>query len=299
MQKNAVCYIIINGVNFMSFVVYIVNAFKNFDFLVDTIKILVLVGVLMFIYCYSANHNNKFFATVCILTTVVAFGLTFLATESDKTFWKILIIFVFGLQVVAHLVFFRIELRRDLFKAGAKGHGAFFVGESKHDVLSQEEIDADISQIVKACQNMSKTDTGALIVVVKDDIYDYILESGTQINAKITSELLETIFYPKSPLHDGAVIIKGDRILAAGCYLPLSQDTTLPREFGTRHRAAYGLTEAHPSLTAIVVSEESGIITAMYDKHYKRYIDSAALTQALKIGYGLTQDSEKKVFWGD
>lgn len=283
----------------MSFVEYIVNSFTNFDYVTDTIKILVLVGVLMFVFCYSANHNSKFFATVCILVTLVAFGLTFLATEEDKVFYKILVIFVLALQLVAHLVFFRNELRRDLFKAGVKGHGAFLSGENKHNVLSQEEIDADISQIVKACQNMSKTDTGALIVIVKDEIYDYIVESGTRLNAKISSELLETIFFPKSPLHDGAVVIKGDRVIAAGCYLPLSQDTTLPREFGTRHRAAFGLTESHPSLTSIVVSEESGIITAMYDKHYKRYIDSAALTQVLKIGYGLTQDSEKKAFWGE
>ena len=205
---------------------------------------------------------------------------------------------VLALQFVSYVIFFRNELKRDIFKIGTKGHIPFFEHDHSRDVMTQEEIEDNISLVVRACQNMSKSEVGALIVIVKDDIYDYIIESGTVVNAKVSSELLETIFFPKSPLHDGAVIIKGDRILAAGCYLPLSQDNSLPKEFGTRHRAAYGLTESHPTLTTIVVSEETGIITAMCDKHYKRYLDSATLTKVLKISYNVAVDSAKEAFWG-
>ena len=153
--------------------------------------------------------------------------------------------------------------------------------------LSEEEVDANIANIVKACQNMSKADVGALIVVVRESISDSVLESGTMINAVISSELLETIFFPKSPLHDGAVIVKGNKIIAAGCYLPLSQEQTLAKELGTRHRAALGITELNPTVTAIVVSEETGIITAVYDRQIKRYLDGQNLTKALQYAYNM------------
>ncbi|MEG1707058.1 MAG: DNA integrity scanning protein DisA nucleotide-binding domain protein, partial [Clostridia bacterium] len=89
------------------------------------------------------------------------------------------------------------------------------------------------------------------MILISDNISDSILESGTSIDAKLSSELLETIFFPKSPLHDGAVVINGDRVVSAGCYLPLTSKLDLSKELGTRHRAAIGISESNPTLTAI------------------------------------------------
>lgn len=278
----------------MSFIQYITDKFENFH-LIDAVELISLIAVLMFIYCYAAHHHGKFFSIVCIMLSIYVFLITMFGNEH---FAVGTLAIVLAIQVISFIVFFRNELRRDIFKIGLNKHMDLFERDHSKEILTQEEIEDSIAQVVKACQNMSKSEVGALIVVAEGDIYDYIIESGTIINAEITSDLLETIFFPKSPLHDGAVIIKGNKIIAAGCYLPLSQDTALPKEFGTRHRAAYGLTESHPTSTSIVVSEESGIITAMRDKKFKRYMNASSLTQAIKIGYDLTSNSEKEAFWG-
>ena len=120
------------------------------------------------------------------------------------------------------------------------------------------------------------------MIIAPEYVSNYILESGTILNAKLSSELLETLFFPKSPLHDGAVLISKNTVLAAGCYLPLTQSTTVDRNLGTRHRAAIGMTEMNPSVTAIVVSEETGIISVMYNGKIKRYLDAELLTEALQ-----------------
>ncbi len=279
----------------MNFAAYIADSFKNFHF-TDAIMILLLVAAVLFVYFYAIRHNSLFFSYILFIATILVFAITFLSNKTNIVFFKIWLSALLCCYFFVTVTLYRNELRRDIFKASFKKR--FYLGGEKDEVLTQEDIDASISKIVKACQNMSKTDVGALMIVVKDGIYDYIIESGTYINAKISSELLETIFFPRSPLHDGAVIIKGDKILAAGCYLPLSQEINLPKEFGTRHRAALGLTESHPTLTAIVVSEETGIITAMYDKHYKRYLDGNTLTKALQICYDVKTDTDKETFWG-
>ncbi|MEG2015108.1 MAG: DNA integrity scanning protein DisA nucleotide-binding domain protein, partial [Clostridia bacterium] len=122
--------------------------------------------------------------------------------------------------------------------------------------------------------------------------------SGTSIDAKLSSELLETIFFPKSPLHDGAVVINGDRVVSAGCYLPLTSKLDLSKELGTRHRAAIGISESNPTLTAIVVSEETGIISAMHDGKMKRYLSNDDLKQVLEVAFYLTDLEAERELWG-
>jgi diadenylate cyclase len=280
----------------MNFAAYIADSFKNFNF-ADAIMIALLIAAVLFVYFYAIRHNSLFFSYILFIAAIIVFAITFLSNDENLGFFRVGLVALLCCYFIATLILYRNELRRDIFKSSFKKRFYLVTGE-KDEVLTQEDIESSISKIVKACQNMSKTDVGALIIVVKDGIYDYIIESGTYINAKISSELLETIFFPKSPLHDGAVIIKGDKILAAGCYLPLSQEINLPKEFGTRHRAALGLTESHPTLTAVVVSEETGIITAMYDKHFKRYLDGNTLTKALQICYDVKTDVDRETFWG-
>ena len=134
--------------------------------------------------------------------------------------------------------------------------------------------------------------------MVADTISDSILDSGTMVNATISSDLLRNLFYPKTPLHDGAVVIMNNKVVAAGCYLPLTQENIYPREFGTRHRAAIGVSEAFPTLTAIVVSEETGIISAMRDSKIKRYLDAEQLREILYSAMGLSDEGEIERIWG-
>ena len=161
---------------------------------------------------------------------------------------------------------------------------------------TDDELVNAAEQIVKACQNMAKNDVGALIIIVRTSISSHILETGTELNAEISSGLLESIFSTKGPLHDGAVIVKGSRLLSAGCFLPLSQKVDIAKELGTRHRAAIGVTE-ESDVFAIVVSEETGIISTVEKGKIRRYMTPEKLFEQIKVAYGITQDTsgrEKK-----
>jgi diadenylate cyclase len=134
---------------------------------------------------------------------------------------------------------------------------------------------------------MSKKNTGALIIIAPENIPEQIVESGTHLDAVLSNQLIECIFNNKAPLHDGAVFIRGNKILAAGCFLPLTQNTELDKELGTRHRAAIGETEQYNNHLAIIVSEETGVISVAKAGEILRYYDSVMLTDVLEQTYGL------------
>ena len=152
--------------------------------------------------------------------------------------------------------------------------------------MSDEVLHAAIGDIVHAAQNMSKKNVGALIIISTKSMPEHILDSGTNLDAELSCALLESIFNTKAPLHDGAVFVRGNRIVAAGCFLPLSQSTTIDKELGTRHRAAIGVTENY-NVTAIIVSEETGVISVAQRGEIERYYDSQMLTEKLEQVYGL------------
>ena len=131
---------------------------------------------------------------------------------------------------------------------------------------------------------MSKNDVGAIIVLSNTKMPDNILNSGVKLNASISASLIESVFFPKTPLHDGAMVIQGDKIQAAGCFLPLSQQRDLPKELGTRHRAGIGITET-VNVTSIIVSEETGIVSFAQKGKITRYADSEMLRTILKEYY--------------
>ena len=156
-------------------------------------------------------------------------------------------------------------------------------------------MDLIIEETIRAVQNMSKKDIGALIVLSSENLPEGIIESGTVVNAAITSQMIEALFYPKAPLHDGAMVIEGDKIYAAGCFLPLAQSENLPKEMGSRHRAALGVTSV-ASVTAIVVSEETGIISIVKNGVVKKkYADASDLKNALSEYYWSDLTKEGKL----
>ena len=152
------------------------------------------------------------------------------------------------------------------------------------EVVSQAETERCMTNIVKALQNMSKNNVGALIVLSKGSLPKQVLQSGVTIDAEISTQLIEGIFFPKAPLHDGAMVIHGHKIQAAGCFLPLTQKTSYPKEYGTRHRAGIGITEV-ANVISLVVSEETGIISIIKQGNVTRYADTDMLLDALKDYY--------------
>ena len=141
----------------------------------------------------------------------------------------------------------------------------------------------DIFPIVMACLNMSKQHVGALIVMQNDLPLVDIIRTGEELNARISQRLIENIFFKNSPLHDGAMIIAGNKIKAASCILPISHDLDIPKEFGLRHRAAKGISKETDAL-AIVVSEETGNITAAYNDSFRSRLSAEDLELLLMKG---------------
>ena len=157
-------------------------------------------------------------------------------------------------------------------------------GKSFREVLSmkeeQREIDRVISQTVSACETMSRERTGVLIVFERDtSLMDY-QKSGTVIDAQVSSELLRNIFFTKAALHDGAVIIRNERIAAAGCVLPLTQNRNISSDLGTRHRAAIGMSEVSDAVV-VIVSEETGTISVAVSGMLKRHLAPQTLEKLL------------------
>ncbi|MGN1039954.1 MAG: diadenylate cyclase [Candidatus Fimimonas sp.] len=248
------------------------------------------ITLLYFVVFYYARKRNlhALIGLVCG-ALVIMFAFAFFDIP-NYTLYAALVLFVISISC---LLLFAQDFRRDLFRKSHKRHSS----DSSVEVLGRDELQSSVEEIIRACQKMSKTDTGALLLIA-DTISDSILDSGTAINAKISADLLRTLFFPKTPLHDGAVVIMHNQVVAAGCYLPLTQENVYPREFGTRHRAAIGVSEAYPNLTAIVVSEETGIISAMHDGKVKRYLDAEQLREILYCAMGLSDEGEEEKIWG-
>ncbi len=192
-----------------------------------------------------------------------------------------------SLGVIALVIVFQPELRRALE----------YVGRSKFITptfaqMDKEKVKTITSAIIKAVDFFSSNKVGALIIMERETILNDIAETGTKINAEISTELLGNIFYEGAPLHDGATIVRGDRVFAAGCVLPLSQSKTLSKELGTRHRAGIGITENSDAI-AIIVSEETGIISIAVDGKLSRFLDLKTVEKTLLNIY-LSQVQEEK-----
>lgn len=168
------------------------------------------------------------------------------------------------------------ELRRALEQIGRTS----FFGQ-KITLLQEDGWERPIHDLVASTSILSKNKIGALIVIERETGLNEYVETGTQMDALVTKELLTNTFIPNTPLHDGAVIIRNGRILAAGCYLPLSSNPDIARELGTRHRAAIGITEETDAIT-IVVSEETGIISIAVDGIITRHLDAQSLQEKLE-----------------
>ncbi len=221
--------------------------------------------------------------TLLYLASVVleiAYGMVAIKSVMQIVLLSAIIIFAFVYLNDVKTAFFKLSRIGQKFK--------------KEDInASDEELRVAIDEIVKACTNMSKLRTGALIVIAPGNISSHLLETGTELGAMVTSPLLESIFITKGPMHDGAVIVKGNKVLAAGCFLPLSQINSINKNIGTRHRAGIGITE-QTDMLCIILSEETGIISVAEKGQLKRYITPERLSDILSELYKISPTARSK-----
>ncbi|MBR5193753.1 MAG: diadenylate cyclase CdaA [Bacteroidaceae bacterium] len=181
--------------------------------------------------------------------------------------------------VLAIFILFQDEIRKFLVNLGSQkklGNYLRFLTKNKKEKAEK----TDIMPIVMACMSMSKGKTGALIVIEKNVPLNEIIRTGETINADVNQRLIENIFFKNSPLHDGAMIIRHQQIIAAGCILPVSHDLNIPKELGLRHRAAMGVSQETDAL-AIIVSEETGGISAAYKGQFHLRLTAEELERIL------------------
>lgn len=245
------------------------NLFVHPDWrnIVDIAIMTVLIYNLLKLVSYT-RANSLFKGIVFILVLALLSD----ALEINALNWVLQQIISVG--VVVLVIVFQPELRRVLEQLGRSKFARQLFGSPKRQRDNRMEL--HVSEIVKALNDMSRKKIGALIVIERSTKLGDVIESGTVVDAEISSHLIENIFEPNTPLHDGAMIIRDERIAAAACILQLSDDYSISRELGTRHRAAIGITETTDAV-ALIVSEETGIISMAREGKLTRYLDTKSL----------------------
>lgn len=230
---------------------------------------IILVAYLIYRAIWFVRTTSSSNMTKGVVVFLVALGLS---RALNLTMVNTLLRKAVEIGMIAILIIFQPELRRVLEKMGSSFTSA------REGKLPEQE--AAIAQIVLACEDMSKSKTGALIIIERTTKLEEIMSTGTIVNADITAELLKNLFFNKAPLHDGAVIIQGTHIAAAGCVLPLTRSRNLSKDLGMRHRAGIGLSEVSDAVV-VIVSEETGSISVATDGMLKRHLSSNVLNNIL------------------
>lgn len=260
--NNIISGVGITDVIDVAIVAYVI--YKILGFIRETRALQLVKGLLILVLITVLSEKFNFYTLNWILKNTISLG------------------------VIALVIVFQPELRRALE----------YVGRSKFITpqfaqMDKERVKTITAAIIKAVDYFSSNKIGALIIMERETVLNDIAETGTKINAEISTELLGNIFYEGAPLHDGATIVRGDRIYAAGCVLPLTQSKTLSKDLGTRHRAGIGITENSDAI-AIIVSEETGIISIAVDGKLSRFLDIKTVEKTLLNIY-LSQIHQEKV----
>lgn len=282
--------------NFLSFsdvIVDIKNAILSFNGISDVLDILlvafIIYAIINLIRDTKAIQLAKGFIFIVILYAIVSA----LKMEVSSYIFNL----VFSNLLVVLVVIFSPEIRRVLESVGKSSVSNFSLFSLKNgaDYKTRENTNKMINAVCRACAEMSDEKIGALIVFEKETLLGDIINTGTQIDADISTEIIGNIFFPKAPLHDGAMIIKDTRICAAGCILPLTKYNEISSSLGTRHRAAIGMSEQSDALV-VVVSEETGAISVAEKGKLNRDISDGDLREILNKSFAPDLTVEKGIF---
>ena len=252
------------------------------------VAVLALTVLYYFVFSFLIKNEAQdlisIFSLIMIISAVVILIVEAIANE--------IFLMIPALCIVIIMCLYSVEIKRLIWaKRKVK---LFDVKKSEGIRVDEEKIQNCITEIIKALQNMAKNDVGAIIVLSNNNIPTQIIDSGVKLDSDISSELIESVFFPKTPLHDGAMIINGTKIVAAGCFLPLSQNgDSIPKDLGTRHRAGIGVTETI-DVMSIIVSEETGIISVARAGKITRYADAEILKNTLGKYYWQEVESARR-----
>lgn len=256
----------------------------------DFIQIVFLAGLLLFLYRKFIKNTSSEKFVKGLLILVCAWAVSEIMMRVDLKIIGMFLKSIVTLVSLSLIVIFQPELRRFL---GFLGQVDFVTKIFNQNNKTEQKIDV-VKELVESAKYLSKSHTGALIVF-QSDLRNTYSDVGTKLNADLSTELLLTIFHPNTPLHDGAVVINGDKIISAGVLLPLTEDPKLSWKYGTRHRAAIGMTEVSDA-ACLVVSEETGDVSIAVDGALKKYEDLITLKADLEkiLGYKEEVEEDKK-----
>ena len=258
----------------------------------DIVEIVILTFLAYHILVWI--KNTRAWALLKGVIMIAVFILIAAFFKMNTILW--IVTNVFNIAAIAIVVMLRPELRKAMEELGQKNFFSamlpFDSGKSEGGRFS----DRTINEIVKASVEMSKVKTGALIVIEKEQSLSEYERTGIDVDGIVSSQLLINIFEHNTPLHDGAVIVRGNRIVSATCYLPLSDNMSLSKELGTRHRAGVGISEVTDSLT-VIVSEENGKISVAYNGQLERGLDAERLKVRLSEIQNKPVEEKKRKLW--
>ncbi len=247
----------------------------------DVIDILLVAFLFYFLFSLLKGTRSAVALRGLISVLLISFAIYFVARVARLSAVQLLFRSFWLIAVLMFILLFQNELRRAITEVGqVKLFRHFLKQHGEH-----------IDEIIKSVNIMSKRRIGGLIVIEREHPLKIFIDTGVEVDSVVSSELIRTIFSPLSPLHDGAVIIRNDRIVAAGCILPLSDDPTISKELGTRHRAAIGLTEESDAFV-IVVSEETGAISLAVNGRLERNLTLEQLRDRINELTGIKTETE-------
>lgn len=225
---------------------------------------------------------------------IIAFIMIAVVFQMTTILW--IVSNVLSTAIIAIIIVMQPELRRALEEIGEQNIMLSLLRLDSNKTYTERFSDKTLNSIVNACKEMGKVKTGALIVIEKNHSLEEYEQTGIEMDAVLTSQLLINIFEHNTPLHDGAVIVRGNRITYATCYLPLSDNRRLSKDLGTRHRAAIGISEITDSVT-IIVSEETGAISVAYNGLINRNLTEEDLHKELVIVQDKIEGEKKIKLW--
>lgn len=257
----------------------------------DAAEIVIIAFLVYYILAWIRNSRawsllRGIIVICCFLLIAAVFNMTTIIWIAGK---------IFSVAAIALVIIMQPELRRALEELGQKSIMFSFTDNNKSS--EGRFSDKTINEIVKASFEMGKVKTGALIVIEQKTPLSEFERTGIEVDGLVTSQLLINIFEHNTPLHDGAVIIRGNRVTWATCYLPLSDNMELSKDLGTRHRAGVGVSEVTDALT-IIVSEETGRVSVAYEGKLSRDVDAQKLRDMIEMVQDKdTEEKKKKIQW--
>jgi diadenylate cyclase len=257
----------------------------------NVLEILIITFLIYYILIWI--RDTRAWTLLKGILVIAAFVLFAYIFQMNTILW--LFQNLISVAIISIIVLFQPELRRALEQLGRKNLFTSFAGLGGSGIVDEQAaktMEKTKSEIIKACLEMSKARTGALIVIEQEVQLSEYERTGIFLDSMVSSQLLINIFEHNTPLHDGAVFIRNNRIVSATCYLPLSDNMELSKELGTRHRAAVGISEVSDSMT-IVVSEETGGVSLAMDGTLYRNVDADFLKSKLKFAAKLTNEQGK------